>query len=35
VPSSASRVLEQLGEQGSKIAPPVPIFPRLELQEAP
>jgi methionyl-tRNA synthetase len=35
VPGSASRVLEQLGEEGSKIVPPAPIFPRLELQDIP
>jgi methionyl-tRNA synthetase len=32
-PSSARRLLDQLGEEGSKIAPPTPIFPRLELQQ--
>jgi methionyl-tRNA synthetase len=36
VPGSAARLLEQLGPEGAadfRIAPPTPIFPRLELKE--
>lgn len=36
VPTSAARLLEQLGPEGAadfRIAPPTPIFPRLELKE--
>ncbi|WP_213981551.1 methionine--tRNA ligase [Sphingomonas sp. dw_22] len=36
VPGSAARLLEQLGPEGDadfRIAPPTPIFPRLELKE--
>ena len=34
IPNSARKLLDQLGHEGSKIAPPTPIFPRLELREA-
>jgi methionyl-tRNA synthetase len=36
VPSSAAKLLEQLGPEDAadfRIAPPTPIFPRLELKE--
>jgi len=33
IPSSSANLLAQLGDEGSKIAPPTPIFPRLELKE--
>lgn len=33
IPTSAANLLGQLGPEGSKIAPPTPIFPRLELKE--
>ena len=32
IPKSARKLLDHLGPEGSKIEPPVPIFPRLELQ---
>jgi len=32
VPTSARKLLDHLGPEGSKIEPPTPIFPRLELQ---
>ncbi|WP_448657852.1 methionine--tRNA ligase [Sphingomonas sp. CJ99] len=31
IPASAAKLLEQLGEEGSQIAPPTPIFPRIVL----
>jgi methionyl-tRNA synthetase len=37
VPTSAAKLLAQLGPEGDanfKIAPPTPIFPRLELQSS-
>jgi len=33
IPSSAANLLDQLGPEGSKIASPTPIFPRLALKE--
>jgi methionyl-tRNA synthetase len=33
VPTAARNLLDQLGPEGSRIAPPTPIFPRLELQQ--
>lgn len=33
IPGSAAKLLAQLGEKGAQIAPPSPIFPRLELRE--
>lgn len=32
IPGSAGKLLEQLGEEGSQIAPPTPIFPRIVLE---